>query len=236
MNVEPDDRNRIVNCRGMAKSKGLVLGLSISALANISFGLPFQGFRTPAVMTKHEMLALPPYCPAQQFIRNKEKWPVSQAEIDKWNRVLGRDYLHLHHYCQALNAMNKAQRISHDRVRHFHLDFARRNIEYVQRNVSPTFVLLPEINVRKGYVLRFLGEHEAAAREYLAAIRLRPQYAPAYSALSDYYLDLDNREEAVRVLEDGLRQAPNSRTLKRKLSELKNPQDESCAGCLEAGR
>jgi len=88
-------------------------------------------------------------------------------------------------------------------------------------HAAPDFVLLPEIHLNKGRALKRLGEGGKAASEFQKAIALRPDYAPAYAALSDFYSDLGDVEEARRILGDGLRHAPKSKMLKRRLAGLK---------------
>ena len=202
----------------------LLLGLTFSAWVHVALVLPATAEPSPPQfgITPQEMNVLPPYCRAQPFLRDQQKWPVSQAEIDKWNRILGPCYEHLHHYCTALNSINRAQRSVDETSRGTYFDNARANIEYVQRNCTRDFVLMPEVCVKRGYVLRMLGQHAVAAREFIRAMSLRPDYVPAYSALSEYYVDLGNLEEAERVLQQGLEHAPKSGLLTTKLDELQS--------------
>ena len=179
-----------------------------------------QEWREPGDFTEQELRTLPPYCRAQRYIRRTRNLQVPEAEIAKWENALGHDYMHLHHYCWALNSLNRGQRATNEQLRHRYFDNAVRNMEYVQDAADPAFVLMPEISVKKGFALRLMGQDAAASREFLLAIRLRPDYSPAYAALSDYYKDLGELEEARQVLEDGLTKAPKSTTLKRKLEEL----------------
>ena len=225
MNIDSDggELTELNRRPGVARSKRILLfGLTFSALVNVSLALPATAEPSPpqSEMTPQEMNVLPPYCRAQRFLQDEQKWPVSQAEKDKWNRILGPGYEHLHHYCYALNSINRAQKSADETSRRRYFENARANIEYVQRNCARDFVLMPEFCVKRGYVLRMLGHHAVAAREFIRAMSLRPDYVPAYTALSEYYVDLGNLEEAERVLQQGLEHAPRSRLLTTKLDEL----------------
>jgi hypothetical protein len=52
------------------------------------------------------------------------------------------------------------------------------------------------------------------------AINLRPDYWPAYVALSDYFANLGSFEDAREWLRKGLEAAPQSQALARRLAEL----------------
>jgi len=68
---------------------------------------------------------------------------------------------------------------------------------------------------------RVITDEAAAIKDYYQAIQLKPNYAPAYLRLSDVYRKLGNMEEAKKILKQGLVVAPNTKSLQRKLSELK---------------
>ncbi len=80
--------------------------------------------------------------------------------------------------------------------------------------------MLPEVYLRMGMALLYLRDHGAAARSFLSATKLKPDYTPAYAALVDLYVELGDLETARRVLETGLASAPNSVLLANKRIEL----------------
>jgi tetratricopeptide (TPR) repeat protein len=82
--------------------------------------------------------------------------------------------------------------------------------------------LLPEILVQKGLLLIQRNKHGEAVKAYLDAIQTMPTYVPAYSALSDYYCELGNVEEARDILSRGLEQVPGSKILKKRISEVES--------------
>ena len=169
--------------------------------------------------TNEEYLALPRPCLAQRFIHDKV-WPpqVSESERRGFENALGQSYVHYHHYCWGLIYLRRAA--GNPEKSRSNYNAAIQNFDYVIRNSTPDFPMLPEVFLRTGMTLRFLGEHARAATEYLKAVRAKPDYTPAYSALIDLHLDLGDTESAQRVLETGLRQAPNSKILEQKQTEL----------------
>jgi tetratricopeptide (TPR) repeat protein len=164
-------------------------------------------------VTDGELRVLPSYCTAR--LRGN-----LEVEKKRWEQTLGNDFIHLHHYCFALHFINKANMENNPEEKGYIYKRAMDNLQYMEKHATKSFVLMPEIYVKHGTVLRLVNRDSEAARKFLKAIELRPSYTPAYSALSDYYLDLGNVEEARRIVEDGLGRSPNSKLLRRKLAEL----------------
>jgi tetratricopeptide (TPR) repeat protein len=173
---------------------------------------------------KTELEVLPAFCrvhPNLDFVGNYASSEPERAESDRWEGVFGEDYQHLHHYCWALLYVRRANQYFEPVVRDAILDAAISEFQYVIANASRNLVFRPEVHVRKGLALVLRGNTSLAAREYLAAIQLRPDYTPAYSALSDCYVELNDLDEAQKILEQGLKRVPGSEMLKKKLGEIK---------------
>jgi hypothetical protein len=98
---------------------------------------------------------------------------------------------------------------------------AIRDFVYVQMHAPNDFALLPEVNLRKGFALLFLGEKLKAAQEFTEAIRRKPDYTPAYGPLIDYFVGFGKLKEAQELLVSGLKHAPSSELLRQKEEELK---------------
>ncbi len=181
--------------------------------------------------TPAELRFLPPYCRVHQFIdiRNKvAPTPSILAERSRWQKMIGPGFDSLHHYCWALSDIRKANLTPNEKNRTFYLNRAVGDIQYVLDYLNQSdkpMILLPEIHLNKGFALRLLGEDAAAAQEFIAATKVLPSYSPAYGALSDYYRDSGDLEEAKRTLRLGLQHAPNSKLLKRKLAEFDSEEE-----------
>jgi tetratricopeptide (TPR) repeat protein len=172
--------------------------------------------------TQEELRALPRVCLAQTFINSALFNPVvPEAERRQWAQRLGEDdYGHFHHFCWGLIDMRRGNGTMETGLRDHNYRSAVRNFQYVERRVSRRFAMLPEVYLRMGMALLHLRDHAAAAKSFLLATTLKPDYTPAYAALIDVYVDLHDFDAAKTVLQDGLAKAPNSDLLATKKIEL----------------
>lgn len=205
---------------GDARKSAVPSPLLVAATNFLLFASAFPVFGQE--YTQDELRALPRACLAQTFINGSLRNPiVPESERAQWEARLGRDYNHYHHFCWALMDLRRAN-TGPSQHRNFNYSKAVQNFEYVQRNASRAFPLLPEVYLRKGMALRYLGEEARAAREFLEAIELKRDYTPAYSELIDLYLYLEDYESARRTLELGLAAVPDSKILASKKAEIEN--------------
>lgn len=168
-------------------------------------------------ITPSEMAVLPHFCYIKQFYGENKNHPEEQAIYD----MLGADYVHMHHYCWGLNYANRADKNWGDKtLRSYELSLATKEFNYILSHVAPDFFMRPEIYLRLGKVLRHAGNPAEAAQNFLKAIEAKPDYIPAYLALSDFYKEAGNLTKALSLLEDGLKQDPSSRGLARRYKEL----------------
>lgn len=175
-----------------------------------------QSMATNWPTTKAEFSRLPAYCLA----RHGPKYGISvpESEINKWKRILGAGFLHVHHFCAGLNTL----RILDRKIPEKHeLIGVLGEFEYTQRHSPKDLPLLPRIHVEKGKLLLRLDRNGEAVREFLQAIKLKPDYTLPYAELSDYYEKNELTKDAINILEEGLKHSPNSKRLKRRLDKLK---------------
>ena len=146
---------------------------------------------------------------------------LNAEEHQRWNRLMGpQNFRHLHHYCAGLFLMTRGLYFEKTRAgRDALLARSLGEYDYVIARVEPTFPLIPEILTKKGETLVLLGRPEAMTPLH-QAINLRGDYWPAYAALSDYFGNLGNVDEARQWLQKGLQAAPQSQALARRLAEL----------------
>lgn len=94
----------------------------------------------------------------------------------------------------------------------------------------------PDARLNLGLLAADLGKHDAARTEYEAAMRIEPQFVPAYVNLADLWRTLGREAEAEAVLRRGLAQAPDSAELHHALGlTLVRRQQYDEAG-VELGR
>lgn len=190
------------------------LGLTLAVLAP-----------TPAkAQYKYEqslMHMLPPYCRYTQDFINRFTGTDRTTEQDRWKKLLGPTFIHMHHYCYGLMDVNRAAFLSTDtRDRLFNLSNSVLEFDYVIERSNLDFPLLPEILTKKGESLLKLSRPGEAMIEFERAVKIKPNYEPAYISASDYYKETRQFAKAREWLEKGISAAPNGATLKRRLTDL----------------
>ncbi len=167
---------------------------------------------------KQSYVNLPGYCVVKMGFGTKSQW-------DMWSERLPGGFNHIHHYCFAMHQYSHIQRIfprnkKEDLAKRSYIKDALNNIAYMETHAGDKFILMPEIMVLKGRVLMAADRKAAAIVAYRHAMRLKPDYTKAYTALSDVYKKMANIEMAKQTLEEGLKRSPNSKALKRRLKKL----------------
>ena len=200
-------------------SRRAVALVFVAVAAGASLSPTAASAQATGAFSQKEYLALPRYCLAQEFLNRHLNRPVvPEAERKEWARRMGDGYRHIHHFCWALMDMRRAAEDPSNKD--FHYRSALADWEYMIRNADPSFPLYPEVWLRKGITERFMGNETEAGFSFREAIRLKPDYTPAYAGLIDVYLALGETEEARAVVEDGLRAVPDSKILADKKAEI----------------
>lgn len=169
------------------------------------------------VANQAELMMLPPYCKGTHQIREVSHDTVT---IGQYEAIYGQSFMHLHHYCWALNAENKANSIFNKRDHDIKLYSALNDIKYVLTNASPDFVLLPDIYNSQARMLFELHRDGEAVLSLEKAIELKPGFVPAVARLSDYFVSIGDREKAIQTLKNGIDNTQNADFLIGKLSKL----------------
>lgn len=173
--------------------------------------LPKDGFSFPK--TESDFRALPPFCKARYM-------PDDAPANRTWKKKLGGDFIHVHHYCSSLHALNVARLEVNAAKRAELLTASLGGINYMEEAASPTFVLFPHIFVTKADIYSELNRNQEALKYLNKAIQLNPKYIHAYTKLFDLYYKLGQKTQALEVVKKGLAIKPNSKTLKKQLSKL----------------
>ena len=166
--------------------------------------------------TDAEFARLPAYCKARL---HKAATPL-QKKV--WRKKIGKDFMHIHHYCVGLNLLNQSHQIGKKQAKRDALKAAIKQISYTQRHASEQFVLQPEMAYKIGGIYERLGDRSTAMKEYRKGIALNPRIPALYAALSDLFKAIGDDEEALNVLKRGLKHKPKSKKLNRRLKKLKN--------------
>lgn len=164
-----------------------------------------------------DLAFMPPYCRGTQLIREVSNDPKS---VQEYVAIYGKPYIHLHHYCWALNWERKAWQLKTKGQRDRSLERALGDIDYVLQRSGEGFVLLPEIYSTQARILSTLNRAPLAILALQNAIKVKPDYVPAYIKLSDYYLKANNKTQAIKILEQGIDNTENAATLIKRLEKL----------------
>ena len=168
-----------------------------------------------------EMFMLPEYCKYTQEFRAKVPGGNNPGEIERWTNRMGNVFIHMHHYCYGLMAINRAGFLSPTREDRLHnLGVSIIEFDYVIQRSPPDFGLLPEIFTKKGESLIQLERVGQGMAELRRAIEMKPNHWEAYAAIGDYYRDVGDIAKAREWLEKGLSAAPDTRALTRRLTQL----------------
>lgn len=191
-----------------AKLTCLVLGLSSMIMPGLSQA-SWKG-------TANDLKLLPRYC--KDTMSFPENYQARQAY---WVNVMGKTFQHMHHYCWALNEIQRSQRANIDRQARIGLwQEAANNYEYVIKNAEPDFVLLPEIYTRLGEVELLRNLPAKANQAFSMARELKPDYWPAYSRWAEYLMRNSQRAEALRIVTSGLQYSPDAKILRELFQTL----------------
>jgi len=200
---------------GKANLSSILFGLLMASfLAWPSASLAIGSFNP----TQHELALLPPYCAVKA---RKNGNDARLPDVQKWMSVLGEGYIDIHHYCDALLLMNRADMaMGNTMTINGYYSRALKDFDYLAGRLPADYLLNPEILLNKGRLLLRMHKDADAVQSFRRSIQLNRKYVPAYAALSDYFAEAGNKAKAKAVVKEGLGEMPKSRALLRRLKEL----------------
>jgi len=165
-----------------------------------------------------EVARLPAYCVAKiGALRN------DPAQVAHWDQVMGHDkFVHIHHYCNGMGFLNRARlAFGADRGnRARYLQRASGDFMYVINAWPKDFSLQADAHLGMGQVEQLSGGDVKAIGFYMKAISIRPDFAQAYAALADLWMDRGEKAKAREVLEQGLKNTSNADMLVSRMARL----------------
>lgn len=180
-----------------------------AVLMFLSFGIVGNTYATFRV-TEAEMANLPQYCADRYKGRNS----------DQWEQTLGRDFGHTHHYCNALNFLNRYYRARTLQDKKYNLNNAMTNLNYMVTHASPSYSLMPEIYASRGLTFSLMNSPGQAIEDLIKAIKLDPRQSNAFNTLANIYIGIKQRDKALEVVTEGLRHNPDAKNLQSRYTEL----------------
>jgi len=169
----------------------------------------------PPNITVGEMALLPEYCVDTQGFGYGDQWGGGASpRAPYWVGLMGPGFWAVHHYCWGLIKLRRAMAPAvPDILRRGGLGNVIGEFQYVIRNTTPGFLLLPEIYLKMGDVYLLLQNPGAANEAYAAARRIKPDYWPACVNWAEALAKLKLNREAQNHVAECLRQTPNEPAL-----------------------
>lgn len=162
--------------------------------------------------TDVELKRLPPFC----------TWKLrgGAAEYQQGTDLLGEQFKNSHHYCAGLNFVNRYYRspVSGDGKSMLH--FAINEFTYMVDHLVPNSSLAGESFLERGVAFALSKRDAEAAGDFQQAVIHNPRLAKAYVGWADFLADRKRREEALKVVAEGLHHVPDSRPLQRRYESL----------------
>lgn len=214
-----------VSAKGPVRDVFAVAGFALALLAPMHVEAEPHFFNNP-----REMFLLPEYCKYTQDFREHVAGGNNPAEIQRWTAIMGPTFIHMHHYCYGLQAINRASFLSPTpEDRRHNLGISVTEFDYVIERSPPDFGLLPEIFTKKGESLLQMDSLGKGISELQRAIDMKPDYWQAYAAASDYYKGAGQLAKAREWVEKGLSVLPDKQPLLRRRAELDAPRNKSAS-------
>ena len=178
-----------------------------------------QGATAEYAISASELKMMPPFCKGLSIANFQASAKPLRSPI----KVPGQ---HTQHFCHGMKALVRGQRAEMRKKGSGKSNFqtASKEFNYVQSHSTKKHALIPATSLYKAFAFEKLGRQGEAIREYNKAISLKKKYPHAYSKLSDYYLKLGLKQEALETIKRGLKQSPKSKSLKRRLKKLQGTQ------------
>lgn len=178
---------------------------------------------TPQNITAAELARLPEYCPNTQSFPNQVGVPDAPSSVQRrWLSLMGPTFWHMHHYCWALISANRSEDIAvapNQRVAL--LNSAISDVRYVLERAPADFPLLPELLYRVGQYHLKAGRPVESMSHFNKSRTSKPDYWPPYIELAKISAALGKQQDAVAVLEEGLKLMPEQPQLTEALKRVK---------------
>lgn len=170
-------------------------------------------------MSKEEYQLLPTYCKNQGNVAPNYFKPDNEAG---WRDRLGKDIMHIHHYCWGLVSLARTYRAGQtDAARKSLFRGAIADFYFSIERSTPEFALLPEMYTKVGQAYLGLQDDKNAEVAFKKAWETNPEYWPAYLWWALRLRQQGKQHEAATVAEEGLKNAPGSKPLERLIAEMR---------------
>ena len=181
----------------------------------LTSGLGFaQTMEMSSKPTAGEMMRMPPHCVARY------KAGRSSPEWNTYRDQIGSNFNDFHHYCNALNWVNRYWGARSAKDRGYALQRAMDNFNYMVNTEKPDFALRAELYSNRGEVFKLMGKPGEAAKDFSHALSINPRLLKPYLQIADMHVAGKSTTRALETVTEGLRHLPDSKALQRRYREL----------------
>ena len=158
---------------------------------------PVEIYATGIVINPIEFAELPEYLQARVKYHDKH----GNLYYSKWHKIIGVDYIHLHHWAAGIVKYNRALKVTNKTTREFLLGVVVGEYNYLLRHCTPKFKLRYLFHYSKGVALFSKGDIRKSVKEFMYSLRLKKTYIKSYLKLSEAYIRLGMVDEANKIIE-----------------------------------
>ena len=179
--------------------------------------------RFPPILMVTAALAVfaPEVLAVAEFAKTPQEEAMCQQQVFQGRDISDRaNWIHMHHFCDCVRFQHRALMTKNAGDVKYNLSVAIDGCNYVLKHTSPAFYMRGEIHFQKAKALRLSKRNAEAMSEYFEAIRSDPDLIAAYVELADLQARTGLKPEALKVVTEGLRHAPESKALQRRYTEF----------------
>ncbi len=150
--------------------------------------------------------------------------PNFQSDAKNLRRQVHVPGQHTQHFCHGMKFLVRADRAELQKKGSGRHQFttAIQEFDYVQSHSSKKHALIPSCSLYKAVAFSGLNNTLEALKAYNKAISLKRKYPTAYAKLADYYIKLNQPQNALSTVKIGLKYSPKSKSLLRRLKKYEN--------------
>lgn len=170
---------------------------------------------SPFTWSDTDFALYPPYCRAKLG-------EAKDLEVI-WKQKLGpANFLHIHHFCFGLKALNMGYASYKDVPKRRSLaKDAVGNFNYILNHTQKDFFMRADALVGVGRAYMLVQQYDEAQDMFEDAIKFNPATVDAWIALSDLQYQTGKKEEALATLEKALESAGEHKKITLRIEDLK---------------
>lgn len=170
-----------------------------------------------------DLAMLPEYCTA------KKKLPPGHPTRNHWERVIGPDFLHIHHLCNGIHQLNVYYTARSQDERQYALQGVANQVDYMKSHVSKSFPLWYELWMLDAKSLRFKKQYDDSLAAVAQALNYQKKDVRAMLLRADIYTEQQQFDLAIAELNQVKKLAPKLATVERRLKNIDKEQQAARA-------